>query len=79
MSKFADFAELIQQCTSSNLNLNIIAIQEVWNVPCPELVNLPNYNFVAKTRKNLRGSGVAFFIKKKWHSIQNNQQLIIYA
>jgi hypothetical protein len=48
--------------SSSGVNIIAIALQEIWSVPYPDLVQIPNYNFYYKTRKNSRGGGVGFYI-----------------
>ena len=67
MSKFDDLYSLITQLTTSNVNIKIIALQEIWNIPYPELVNIPNFKFVHKTRNLNKGGGVAFYVKNDIH------------
>ena len=67
MSKFDELYSLITQLTTSNVNIKIIALQEIWNIPYPELVNIPNFKFVLKTRNLNKGGGVAFYVKNDIH------------
>ena len=49
--------------TKNDINLEIIALQETWDISVPDLVNIPGYSFVSKNRKNQRGGGVGFYVK----------------
>jgi hypothetical protein len=53
--------------TSSGVNIIAIALQEIWSVPYSDLVQIPNFNFYHKTRKNSRGDGVGFCILNTFH------------
>jgi hypothetical protein len=46
-----------------NLDINSIALQEVWSVPHPELAKIPGFNLILKTREKSRGGGVGFYLK----------------
>ena len=63
MNKFADLSDFIQQSLKNNVNIKVIALQEIWNIPYPELITIPNFHFVYKSRVNVRGGGVAFYVK----------------
>lgn len=67
MSKFNEFREFINTLTDHKCNIIVIAVQETWDIPYPELVNIPNFNFIHKTRKLSKGGGVAFYIKQNIH------------
>ena len=43
MSKFSDLSDFIQQSLKNNVNIKVIALQEIWKVPYPELVTMPNF------------------------------------
>ena len=51
--------DLVKNC----VNVAIIAVQEIWNIQYPELVNIPGYEFVFKSREKVQGGGVAFYVK----------------
>jgi hypothetical protein len=77
MSKYASLAKYINTLLKEKVNVKIIAIQETWNVPYPELVNIKNFNLVSNQRKNSRGGGVAFYIKNDInYKIVNNLTLM---
>ena len=67
MSKFDELSSLIIQLSTSNVNIKIIALQEIWNIPYPELVNIPNFKFVHKVRNVSKGGGVAFYVRNDIH------------
>ena len=50
MNKFADLSDFIQQSLKNNVNIKVIALQEIWNIPYPELITIPNFHFVYKSR-----------------------------
>ena len=64
MSKHNDLSLFITQLIKNNVNVNVIALQEIWNLPYPELVNIPGFEFIHSMRKNSQGGGVAFYIKQ---------------
>ena len=57
MSKFADLSDCIQQSLKNNVNIKVIGLKEIWNIPYPELVTIPNFQFVYKSSVHLRGGG----------------------
>ncbi len=42
---------------------DILALQETWNIPYTELVQIPGYTFTHKQRTSSRGGGVGFYIR----------------
>ena len=50
MSKHQSSNEAIQTFIAKNVNVKIIAIQETWNIPYPELVNIKGFKLFLKTR-----------------------------
>jgi hypothetical protein len=64
-SKINSLRELIQQITDNDIYIAIIAIQETWNIPHPETVQIPGFNFICKQRTKGRGGGVGFYVKEK--------------
>ena len=44
------------------VKVKVIAVQETWNVPYPELVNINGFKLFIKTRSNNRGGGIAFYV-----------------
>ena len=67
MSKFSDLSDFILQSLNNNVNIKVIALQEIWSMPYPELVTIPNFQFVYKSRTSARGGGVAFYVKNDIH------------
>jgi exonuclease III len=48
-----------------NISIDVIALQEIWDVRFPELVSLNGYNpIILKKRRGMRGGGVVFYVKK---------------
>jgi len=63
-SKHANLKLFIEELISKNINIEIIAIQETWNIDYPELVELNGFHpFISKMRRGMRGGGVGFYIK----------------
>lgn len=60
MSKFNELKEFINLMLKAGLNIEIIALQEIWAIQNPDLINIPGFNFISKERKNQRGVGLAF-------------------
>jgi len=73
-SKFSKPVEFISMLKSKNIILDLIALQEIWNVTDPNLFNIPGYQkIVIKTRLNSRGGGVGFYVKEgiKFRVVEN--------
>ena len=63
MSKHLELCNFLSLVTEQGVNIEVIALQEIWSVPCVNLINIPGYTFVFKERKSTRGGGVGFYIK----------------
>jgi hypothetical protein len=56
---------LVNQLHNDNIVINVITIQETWNIQYPEYLLLPGFqSFVFKKRAGMRGGGVGIYIKK---------------
>jgi hypothetical protein len=66
MSNHEELSKMIQNLTKAGANIGAIALQEVWSVPHPDVVNLPGYNLILKTRSNGRGGGIGFYLKSSY-------------
>jgi len=62
-SKFPQILSLINDLTPHNCAPSILALQETWNIPYPDLLNIPGYKLVISDRKTKNGGGVGFYIK----------------
>ena len=49
---------------AAGTNITLIALQETWNIPNLNLVNIPNFNLIFKKRAKFRGGGVGFYLKQ---------------
>ena len=57
-SKFADLKHFLSELSNSKISIDLIIIQETWNINYPELLVIPEYqNLVYKTRSGMRGGG----------------------
>ena len=63
MSKHGELTSFVLDLVKNCVNVAIIAVQEIWNIQYPELVNIPGYEFVFKSREKAQGGGVAFYVK----------------
>ena len=58
---------MINDFLKNNINVDVIALQEIWNIQHIEAINIPGFNFVHEQRKSSRGGGVGFFIAEKFN------------
>ena len=63
MSKHQNLSVAINDMLKKQVKIKVIAVQETWNVPYPELVNINGFKLFIKTRTNNRGGGIAFYVK----------------
>jgi hypothetical protein len=62
MSKHSQLVSEIAEMEDKNLHIDVIAIQETWDVRYPDLLSLPGFNkLLFKKRRNMRGGGVGFY------------------
>jgi hypothetical protein len=57
MSKHSALMDFINGLLRDNIAICIIAVQEIWSIPYPDLVKIPGFKFVFKTRSDGRGGG----------------------
>jgi hypothetical protein len=62
-SKHANLKSLLLDLRNSCVKIDILALQETWNIPYTELVQIPDYTFTHKQRTSSRGGGVGFYIR----------------
>lgn len=63
-SKFDALKQLIQKLDSDKICIDVIAIQETWDILYPDQIQIPGYQlFIFKKRVGMRGGGVGFYIK----------------
>ena len=63
-SKFNALKDLVEELTKNGINLAVIALQEIWNLPHPDLLKIQNFQLYFKQRTSSRGGGVGFYINK---------------
>ena len=63
-SKHQKLCALINLYLTNNLSIGVIALQEIWQIPYPETVNIPGFKFIYKTRAFSRGGGIGFYINE---------------
>jgi len=61
---FDKLANLVHELCKHNVPIEIIAIQETWQILHTETVTLPGFNFIFKQREKSRGGGVGFYISE---------------
>ena len=65
-SKIGEFKEFISNLSSHNCIPEVICLQEIWQIPDENLVQLSDYQpFIFKTRTRKQGGGVGVYIKKR--------------
>ncbi len=63
-SKHSELCNQILELTSKKLQIDVIAIQETWDIFQPDLLAIPGYQtLIYKNRVNMRGGGVRFYIR----------------
>jgi len=64
-SKFEQFSTEIAELAEKNIVIDVIALQEVWDVRFPELFCIPGFKpIICKVRQGMRGGGVGFYVKE---------------
>ena len=64
---------LVNEFLKNNIKIDIIALQEIWQIQHSESVDIPGFNFVYCQRNISRGGGIGFYIADKFsHKILNN-------
>ena len=65
MSKHEQLVLEIAEFEQKNITVDVIALQETWDIKYPELVVLDGFNpVIFKRRRGMRGGGVGFYVKK---------------
>jgi hypothetical protein len=62
MSNYSRLNSIISHYMEKNPNVKAIALQEIWSVPYPELVQVDGFTLVCKTRGTGGGGGALAFI-----------------
>jgi hypothetical protein len=69
LSKHEQLVLEIAELEQKNIVVDVIALQETWDIKYPELVVLDGFNpVIFKRRRGMRGGGVGFYIKKGIHA-----------
>jgi hypothetical protein len=54
----------INDILAKKIEIVAIVLQETWNIPYPELLNINGFKpLIFKNRRGMRGGGVGFYIK----------------
>jgi hypothetical protein len=62
-SKYEELRLQILELCKKNITTDAIALQEIWEIICPDSLAIPGYQFVYKARQGMRGGGVGFYIR----------------
>ncbi len=62
-SKFERVCQLLSELLYENINIIAIALQEIWRLPHPDLLNIKNFTFIHKQRNLGQGGGVGFYVR----------------
>jgi hypothetical protein len=64
MSKHEQLVLEIAELEQKNISVDVIALQETWDIKYPELVVLDGFSpVIFKKRRGMRGGGVGFYVK----------------
>jgi hypothetical protein len=55
MSKHYSLSSYINELLKMNVNVQVIAIQEVWDIPYPDLIKIKNFKLILNPRTKARG------------------------
>jgi hypothetical protein len=70
-SKIDNLKALISTFHTKQTYIPVISLQEVWQIPFPEVISLPGYNFIHKQRSSGRGG--------EWVSTSHNPSHLKYS
>jgi exonuclease III len=63
-SKHESLLSFVNDVSLNHAEIDIISLQEIWQIPDLSLIQIPNYDFVYKKRSRFRGGGVGCYVKK---------------
>ncbi len=63
-SKFNNLKDLLIDYETNGIFIAAIALQEIWSLPHPDLLKIPNFQLFHKQRVLGRGGGVGFYIRE---------------
>jgi hypothetical protein len=78
-SKYEELKSFVTNLQNQNVFIDVIALQETWNVQYKDLLQLPGYNLLeSKERLVRRGGGVGFYVRTgiKNKTLNNFSQFI---
>ena len=64
-SKFNALDSLIADLIKNNVDLSLLALQEIWQVDHPDLFEINGYNFFHSQRTKHKGGGIGFYINSE--------------
>ena len=73
-SKHANLSDLVCDLINRGVNIEIIALQEVWSIENPQLLDILGFHpLIFKQRAGMRGGGVGFYIKNSisWEIVED--------
>ena len=63
-SKYEHLKIFIQNLTASHVPVDVILLQETWEIRYPLLFNIPGFqNIIYRTRAGMRGGGVGVYVR----------------
>jgi exonuclease III len=76
-SKFSELKSFIAELGKVNIFIDLIILQETWNVVFSELLELPGYQpLISRNRRNMRGGGVGVYVRKGLnYKVKNNFEI----
>ena len=68
MSKHEKLKNFIIETTNNGVQIDVIALQETWEVRYPNLLSIPGFQkIIYKNRISGRGGGVGFYVREGIH------------
>ena len=62
-SKHQNLCQFLSDLTKDSLCIVAVALQEIWRLPHPELLNINNFQLITKQRNLGQGGGVGFYVR----------------
>jgi hypothetical protein len=63
MSKHENLKNYVLDLVQNHVPIYVIALQEIWNLQCTDIVSIPGFRFIYQPRRVGRGGGVGFYIR----------------
>ena len=75
---YPNLLTLIKDFLKNNIKIEIIALQEIWQIQHLDAIIIPGFNFVHSQRSIARGGGIGFYVAEKYsYKILNGLSIFV--